>query len=82
MSEVPNVNEALVLNVQQVYAYSADNLTEWVGYAPPGVKTSEARWKIKRTTKDSIGRALTVTYANGSINYDQVWDNYATLAYS
>ena len=53
----------------------------YVGKAPAGSATSAAAWQIAYLVTDSSGN-LTMTYANGSSAYDQIWDNRASLTYS
>ena len=52
----------------------------YVGYADPGTPTSSALWKIKKLT--GTGDDLSVTYADGNSNFDNIWDNRASLSYS
>lgn len=52
------------------YVYSGD--------AAPGTATSAASWRIQRLTKADS----TLLWADGNANFDNVWDNYASLSYS
>jgi len=52
----------------------------YYGYAPAGTLASAASWKIKKTTV--VGSILTDTYADGNLNYDNIWNNRASLTYS
>lgn len=51
------------------------------GEADPGTATSSAFWRIRRITLNSEGDAIT-EWADGNANYDNVWDNRASLSYS
>lgn len=65
------------------YAVRVDDVgsgISYVGNAVAGSATSSAAWKIKRIT-DSNGD-LTIEFADGNVNFDNVWDNRASLSYS
>jgi hypothetical protein len=51
----------------------------YIGYAAAGTLPSEAKWQIIQLDTSS---GVVMTYANGSANYDQIWDDRASLAYS
>jgi hypothetical protein len=51
----------------------------YVGKALIGKVNSDANWLIIRYTK--VGNVLMSEYANGSENFDQVWNNRASLTY-
>ena len=57
---------------------SGDGTYTYLGRAVPGTLTSTALWQIKRIT-DASGD---VTWADGNSDYDNVWDNIASLSYS
>lgn len=50
----------------------------YVGYANPGSATSAAVWKVIRIT-DATG---VTEFADGNCNFDNVYDDRATLSYS
>lgn len=60
---------------------SAAPAVTYVGFCTPGtVDTSQARFKIKRIT---VNAGITVTtWANGTREYKNIWDNRAVLPYS
>lgn len=81
-----NVNEngeALVATGEGVITnYDAVSSTlAYVGKRAPGTASSEAAWQIKRLTFNSAGD-VTIEVADGNLNYDNVWDNRASLIYS
>ena len=54
--------------------------TEYFGSANPGTSTSAAFWKIMRKTVS--GDVETYDFADGNANFDNVWDDRASLSYS
>jgi len=60
---------------------SVSDLLAYVGKAAPGSASSSASWQIKRLTYTSAGD-VTTAVADGNLNYDNVWDNRASLTYS
>lgn len=59
--------------------YDVDGATEYFGFAMPGTATSAAKWKIFRIVTTNNDWEL--TYADGNSNYDNVFDNRASLTY-
>ncbi len=51
----------------------------YYGYAAPGTATDKAAWKIKKI--DGTGDIF-VQWADGNDDYDNIWDNHASLSYS
>lgn len=56
-----------------------DGTVTYYGYAAPGSDTSKPVWKIKKV--DETGD-LFIVWADGNANYDNIWDNRASLSYS
>jgi len=52
----------------------------YVGKAVVGASTAAAVWKVFRMTTASDGD-LTIEYADGDADFDNVWDNRAGLSY-
>jgi len=50
------------------------------GWANPGTATSAASWRIKKIV-DTTGD-FAITFADGNRNFDNVWDNRASLTYT
>lgn len=58
---------------------SGDSNIIYVGEAANGTATSAAEWKV---TKLDTTYVLDVTYADGNLSYDNIWDNRESLSYS
>lgn len=69
---LPTSSAALALRVDEGATYM------YVGEAEPGTATSAASWRVKRMT---IADA-TIVWADGNSNFDNIWDNRASLTYS
>lgn len=52
----------------------------YVGVAAVGQSESAAAWAIRKVT--TTGTVLSVEWADGNDNYDNVWANRASLSYS
>lgn len=52
----------------------------YVGEADPGTATAAAAWRIKKLIE--TGPDVAVTWADGDSDFDNVWDNRASLSYS
>ena len=53
----------------------------YIGKANAGTTTSAAAWQVRRLTFNAEGDVITA-YADGDGNFDNVWDDRATLTYS
>ena len=53
----------------------------YIGMAPPGTLTSAALWQIRKLAFDGNDNVTSIKYANGSPNFDQVYDDRAGLTY-
>jgi len=57
----------------------------YYGYAELGTPVGAAKWKIIRVTKASATTpygVITTDYADGNVNYDNVWSGRTGLSYS
>lgn len=52
----------------------------YLGKADPGTATASALWQIQRIT--TSGTTTTVQFADGNSDFDNVWNNRASLSYS
>lgn len=62
--------------------YNATGSPTYVGWALPGTADSAAAWLIAKITYDGSGNFLTLRYANGVLQYNQVWNDRAALSYA
>ena len=53
----------------------------YIGRAIPGSLTNEAKWQIQKITYDVNGNPTSGLYAGDENDYDNIWDNRATLSY-
>lgn len=82
---------ALVLRVEELemptalatkYDQDADPPTlAYLGQALPGVSSATAGWRIQKLVFGGDGDVV-VTWADGNANFDNVWDNRASLTYT
>ena len=88
-----NTVESLAYDGQTLQRINADNLATqidyvsgtnpiYVGIATPGSATSSSVWQIKKITYDSNNNVIGVQYAGGSPDFNQIYDNRASLTYS
>ena len=83
---VTEVNSRSALNTlaidatESVYIDEASSTVTYFGYAAAGGSTSSAVWKIKKLTVS--GTVTSILFADGNSNYDNIWNNRASLSYS
>jgi len=53
--------------------------TIYKGWAAIGTENTDAGWKIARYT--FVGEDITLEWADGNNNYDNIWDNRLALSY-
>lgn len=61
--------------------YDGGTTPIYIGLATPGSASNEAKWLIKKFTWDG-DNPTDIQFANGSPNFDQIWNNRASLSYS
>ena len=52
----------------------------YMGTAEAGSLTSDPVWRICQLTDDGTNTAS--MWADGNLNFDNIWDNYASLSYA
>lgn len=75
----PQLDE-LVGEYTVAYDYSGTDLI-YSGRAPMGSAKSAAVWQIRKYTY-STGNLVDIQWADGDSNYDNIWNNRASLTYS
>lgn len=61
--------------------YDANGNLIYQGNAMPGSSKGSAVWQIKRFTYTS-GNLSDIQYADGNMNFDNIWNDRASLLYS
>ena len=72
-----NVNASVSEKLLQVDSVGT---TTYLGYADAGSLTSASVWAIKKI--DEITNDVSITWADGNTNFDNIWDNRLTLTYA
>lgn len=75
--------EQVILTKDFAWAHRIDEVSDFLvyeGYAEAGTLNSAALWAIRKISKNDT--ITSTTWADGNINYDNVWDDRATLDYS
>jgi len=52
------------------------------GWADPGIATSSALWRIRRTRFIGADEDVVHDWADGNSNFDNIWNDRATLSYN
>lgn len=68
-------------DMQKAVEYTG-NYPLYVGLARPGAAASAAEWQIRKYTYDGSYNVLTIKFAGGTNEYNQVWNDRAGLVYS
>jgi hypothetical protein len=76
--EVSVVAGGSVSNYATIVDEASATIT-YVGKALPGTATASALWQVQKI--DTSGD-LTITWADGNADFDNVWNDRATLIYS
>lgn len=61
--------------------YDGNSNPIYLGIASPGTPTSSALWQIRKLTFDGNSNLTAIQYANGSPNFNAIWDNRTSLTY-
>lgn len=59
---------------------SPDSSTTYIGSAEPGSATSSASWRIQKILIS--GSITTLSWADGDLNFNNIWDDRGSLTYS
>ena len=75
---VDNIGDRLYT---RVYSYSG-NFVQFQGWANPGSNKASAVWRIQKAIRNSKGRILDFVWADGDLNFDNIWKDRSGLQYS
>lgn len=68
------------VEVQYNKLIDVDGAYTYIGEAIPGTATTAATWRIKRV--EQVGVDINILWANGSADFNKVWDSRLTYTYS
>ena len=71
----------VVLNSRQQLYYSGTTVT-YTALAAPGTPLTSTGWQIRKITRDSQGRTVSVEFAQGTLEYTAIAANYLSYSYS
>jgi hypothetical protein len=79
--------ELALAELNMEYATRLDNdasppTVSYFGTAETGSAEGSAVWRIKKIVYGAVDGDVTVTWADGNANFDNVWTNRAALSYS
>lgn len=76
------MTEKVIIPKEKVEMDPASATITYVGRAAAGSATSAAVWQLSRLTFDVSGNLTKQEWADGNGNYDNVWDDRASLSYT
>ena len=78
---MPSFHLDLSDNTRQIFDYDGGTQVIYLGRANPDAQTSDAVWQIRKFTYTSA-RVTQINFANGTFEFDKVWDNRTTYDYT
>jgi len=69
-------------NYTQLLEYDISGNAIYIGVAAPGTATTAGAWQIKNLTYDGGGNLISLKWADGDDQFNNIWDNRAALSYS
>lgn len=63
-----------------VYIDVASGTETYYGFAAPGSSVAAAKWRILK--QEVSGDITSILYADGDIEFDNIWNNRASYSYS
>lgn len=72
------LEDELIVN----YGYNGSGVVEYKGFAVPGSGDDAPVWRILRYLFDGSGNVTGARFAEGSADFDKVWDDRAGYTYS
>ena len=77
-----NLQRINASNLSLQIDYSGGSNPIYIGIASPGTATSENKWQIKKLTFDGNNNITSIAYAGGAPDFNQIYDDRASLSYS
>ncbi len=62
--------------------YDINNNPVYIGKAQPGSISSSSVWQIQKLSYDASGNVTKIEWAEGSDDFNKIWDNRANYNYS
>lgn len=69
-----------IIMIQYHSTYTED--PEYIGMAVAGSATSDAVWQIRKIAYSAAGKPTSILYADGDLEFNNVWDTPSGLSYS
>jgi hypothetical protein len=73
-----------VATTPTLYSKQYDQVSDTLAYlgdAAVGSSSASSVWRIQKLVFTAAG-SVTITFADGNVNFDNVWNNRASLSYS
>lgn len=83
VTNFPDVQSISGTVVSPSYSKQYDEVSSslaYLGTASAGTSNSSALWQIQKLS--FTGNSVSITWADGNANFDNVWNNRASLSYS
>ena len=83
VTNFPDIQSISGTVVSPSYAKQYDEVSSslaYLGMASAGTSNSSALWQIQKLS--FTGNSVSITWADGNANFDNVWNNRASLSYS
>lgn len=74
--------EQIIIPKQKILVDPVSSLLSYIGWANGGTATSASIWEIAKIEYDAGGNFISLKWADGNGNFNNIWDNRATLTYS
>ena len=62
-------------------SYTAGNLQEYIGEAPPNSKETDSVWRIQKLVYNSSNLMTKRTWADGTAGFTKQWSNRSNFSY-
>lgn len=76
------MTERILIPKQKVLVDVVSSVLTYMGWANGGTATSADTWEIAKIEYDESGNMISLKWADGNGNFNNVWDDRATYTYS